>query len=58
MKNTKLIFTSKEIPPIWTEFMNDTLSICSLLNSSVHDEEDLKKIHKIAKNIEKTIIKK
>ncbi|USK42265.1 hypothetical protein [Cytobacillus oceanisediminis] len=59
MKNNKRIIklTAEELPAIWTEFMNDTLSILSLMKSVslAQDEDELKRIQMHAKSIGRSI---
>lgn len=55
MKNNKrnIKLTKEELPTVWTEFMNDALSILSLMKSAslAQNEDELKRIQMHAKSI-------
>ncbi|WP_078434248.1 hypothetical protein [Metabacillus halosaccharovorans] len=59
-RNIKQTQEKFELPTIWSEFMNDTMSIFSLMESAAltKDEEEFKKIQILADSIGKSIQKK
>ncbi|WP_215012701.1 hypothetical protein [Bacillus sp. ISL-75] len=58
MKNYNHNVSIEEIPTLWTEFINDSLSICALLNSSAKVPDRDEKILEFAHNIEESIFNK
>jgi K+/H+ antiporter YhaU regulatory subunit KhtT len=52
------IVKPQKTPDLYNQWMNDTQSIISLLNSTQQEEKSMKEILEIADSIEKTIYTK